>query len=146
MRRGKRAAAAVDTLIGKGATIHGNVEFEGGLHVDGFIKGNINGDNDAATLLSVSDKGCVEGTVTVAQVMLNGTVRGDVRASERIELGENARVTGNVYYNLIQMAIGAEINGKLIHAPAGGPALLEKPAAERALESQVEKLSFGRET
>ena len=96
MRRGKRPAAAVDTLIGKSATIRGDVEFEGGLHVDGFIKGNLNGHDDAATLLSVSDKGCIEGTVTVAHVILNGTVRGDVRASERIELGENARVTGNV--------------------------------------------------
>ena len=146
MRRGKRPPPAVDTLIGKGATIRGDVEFEGGLHVDGLIKGNISARDAAATLLSVSDKGCVEGTVTVAHVILNGTVRGDVRASERIELGENARVTGNVYYNLIQMAIGAEINGKLIHAPAGGPALLEKPAAERVIEGKVEKLSFGRET
>lgn len=143
-RRGKRPAA-VDTLIGKGAVIHGEIEFAGGLHVDGFIKGDIKAGDDAAALLSVSDNGCIEGTVAVPHVILNGTVRGDVRASERIELGEAARVFGNVYYNLIQMAIGAEINGKLIHAPPG-PALLEKPAAKRVIEGDIEKLSFGRES
>ncbi|MGH8496704.1 MAG: bactofilin family protein [Gammaproteobacteria bacterium] len=127
----------MDTLIGKGATIRGEIEFAGGLHVDGFIKGDIKGGDDT-TLLSVSDEGCIEGTVSVPHVILNGTVRGDVRASERIELGETARVFGNVYYNLIQMAIGAEVNGKLIHAPAAGPPLLEKPAADRAAERTVD--------
>lgn len=138
-RRGKRSAAAVDTLIGRGASVRGEIEFQGGLHVDGFVKGDITAGDDATTLLSVSHDGCVEGSVTVPHVILNGTVRGDVRASERVELGEKARVFGNVYYNLIQMAIGAEINGKLIHAPTGAPALLEKPAADRALEGNVEK-------
>ena len=48
-------------------------------------------------------------------MILNGSVQGDVYASEHIELAPNARITGNVYYNLIEMAMGAEVNGNLVH-------------------------------
>jgi cytoskeletal protein CcmA (bactofilin family) len=66
-------------------------------------------------VLSISERGCVEGSVVVPHVVLNGTVKGDVRATERVELGPKARVIGNVQYKLIEMSIGAEVNGKLIH-------------------------------
>ena len=59
-------------------------------------------------------------------VVLHGIVKGDVFASQRVELGPTARVIGNVYYNLIEMAIGAEINGKLVHRPEGNVALVEQ--------------------
>ena len=70
--------------------------------------------------LSVSDSGVVEGSVAVPNVVLNGTVKGDILAHDRVELGATARVTGNVYYALIEMEMGAEINGKLIHEPRQG--------------------------
>ena len=81
---------------------------------------------DERSVLSVCERGCVEGAVSVPHILLNGTVKGDVRALERVELGPKARVIGNVQYKLIEMAIGAEVNGKLIHeserpAPAEGP-------------------------
>ena len=66
-------------------------------------------------MLSISERGCIEGSVVVPHVVLNGTVKGDVRATERVELGPKARVIGNVQYKLIEMSIGAEVNGKLIH-------------------------------
>ena len=55
-------------------------------------------------------------------VVLNGTVKGDVRATQRVELGPKARVIGNVQYKLIEMSIGAEVNGKLIHESETAPA------------------------
>ena len=84
-------------------------------------------------MLSIAEQGVVEGSVSVPHVVLNGTVKGDVSARERIELGTTARVIGNVFYNLIEMAIGAEINGKLIHEPAEQPTGVRKkpkPAKE----------------
>ena len=48
-------------------------------------------------------------------VVLNGVVIGDVHGGEHVELASKARVAGNVYYNLIEMAVGAEVNGKLVH-------------------------------
>ena len=76
--------------------------------------------------LSISEIGNIEGGVTVPYIVLNGIVRGDVYANRRVELGPTARVIGNVYYNLIEMAIGAEINGKLVHQPEGQVPLLEQ--------------------
>jgi len=74
---------------------------------------------DPGGVLSVSERGCVEGSVVAPHVQLNGTVKGDVRATERVVLGPKARVIGNVQYKLIEMSIGAEVNGKLIHESEG---------------------------
>lgn len=110
----KRRTAKIDSLIGQQTQINGDIEFAGGLHVDGKTKGNVVA-TEVGSLLTVSDQGSVEGEVRVPNVILNGLVVGDVYASERIELASQARVQGNVYYNLIEMAIGAEVNGKLVH-------------------------------
>jgi cytoskeletal protein CcmA (bactofilin family) len=110
-----RSQAPIGTLVGAETRVHGDLEFAGGCHVDGYIKGNVRSTKDERSVLSVSERGCIEGAVVVAHVVLNGTVKGDVRATQRVELGPKARVIGNVYYNLIEMSIGAEVNGKLIH-------------------------------
>ena len=124
--RKQRRHMVVDTLIGPNTKISGDLNFVGGCHVDGTINGNVNADSESHSALSVSEDGNVEGGVTVPYVVLHGIVRGDVFASQRVELGPTARVIGNVYYNLIEMAIGAEINGKLVHQPEGHVALLEQ--------------------
>lgn len=113
--RRKTQQATIHTLVGANSRVNGDVEFSGGFLVDGYIKGNVSSTDVQAATLNVSERGCVEGTVTVPNVVLNGTVKGDVKASERVELGPKARVIGNVQYKLIEMAIGAEVNGKLIH-------------------------------
>jgi len=124
--RKHRRHTVVDTLVGPNTRVSGDVNFEGGCHVDGTVKGNVTADNDSNSAISVSEDGTIEGGVTVPYVVLHGIVRGDVFASQRIELGPTARVIGNVYYNLIEMASGAEINGKLVHQPEGHVALLEQ--------------------
>lgn len=114
MGRKKTENTQVSTIIGQGVEIIGNVNFSGGLHVDGLIKGNVSavGEGDAA--ITLSELGAIEGEVHVPIIILNGAIRGDVYASERIELASKARVNGNVVYNLIEMAVGAEVNGKLM--------------------------------
>jgi cytoskeletal protein CcmA (bactofilin family) len=113
--RSKPKTHRIDTLIGAGTRIIGDVQFTGGFHVDGHIKGNVDAPPDSGATLSVSDGGVVEGSVAAPNVVLNGVVKGDILAHERVELGATAKVTGNVYYALIEMEMGAEINGKLIH-------------------------------
>ena len=117
--RKQRRHSVIDTLVGPNSRINGDLFFEGGCHIDGTIKGNVSADSDSSSALSISEDAIVEGGVTVPYVVLNGIVRGDVFANQRVELGPTARVIGNVYYNLIEMAIGAEINGKLVHQPDG---------------------------
>ena len=122
----QRRHTVVDTLVGSNTKVNGDLNFEGGCHIDGTVKGNVTADPESNSALSVSEDGTVEGGVTVSYVVLHGIVRGDVCASQRVELGLTARVIGNVYYNLIEMAIGAEINGKLVHQPEGQVPLLEQ--------------------
>lgn len=123
----------INTLIGPGTRVHGDLEFEGGCLIDGFVKGNIKSIDDENAALTISERGTVEGAVRVPNVLLNGTVRGDVCATNRVELGSKARVIGNVQYRLIEMAIGAEVNGKLIHeseSTAEAKPAEAKPAVE----------------
>lgn len=124
--RKQQKHSVIDTLIGSNSRVNGDLHFTGGCHIDGVVKGSVNCESDDSSALSISENGTVEGGVTVPYVVLNGIVRGDVVASQRVELGPTARVIGNVYYNLIEMAIGAEINGKLVHQPEGKVPLLEQ--------------------
>lgn len=112
-------AARIDTLVGQGTKITGDLLFSGGLHVDGTIKGNVVAEEGSTALLILSEFGKIEGEVNVPNMVLNGEIIGDVFGSTRVELAPKARVKGSVYYNLIEMAIGAEVNGGLIHQPQG---------------------------
>ncbi len=112
-------AARIDTLIGQGTVINGDLVFSGGLHVDGKIVGNVSAEEGATALLILSEFGSIEGEVTVPNMVLNGEINGNVFSSTRVELAPKSRITGSVYYNLIEMAIGAEVNGGLIHQPQG---------------------------
>ena len=114
-KKGKTASAKVDTIIGQQTRIEGDIHFTGGLHIDGHIKGNIISGEGSTSVLTVSEHGSIEGDVQVPNVILNGSVHGNVRSGERIELAAKARVTGDVYYKLIEMAMGAEVNGNLVH-------------------------------
>ena len=113
-KKNNRRNAQIDTLIGNSTELRGDVYFKDGLHIDGVVKGNViaRGEN---SMLTMSEQGRIEGEVRVQNIVLNGEVLGDVYASEHIELAPAARVTGNVYYNLIEMAMGAEVNGNLVH-------------------------------
>ena len=110
----KRKPNKIDSLIGQNSRMIGDIRFGGGLHVDGSIKGSVIADADGKATLTVGDHGTIEGEVRVPYIILNGLVKGDVYANEHVELYAGARVEGNVYYALIEMAMGAEVNGKLV--------------------------------
>ena len=132
-----KSEVAMDTLIGRQTEILGDVRFSGGLHVDGKIKGKVVAESsNKSASVSVSESGAVEGDVRVPNIMLNGRVTGDVHASERIHLAARARVNGNVYYKVIEMEAGAEINGQLVRETGAAPL-----AAHEAGSPKVEQLS-----
>jgi len=113
--------ARIDTLIGAKTRINGDVEFGGGFHLDGYINGNVTCEPGGDDILSVSEAGCIEGSVVVPNIILNGVVKGDIEASGRVELGPRAQVLGSVHYTTIETAVGARITGKLIHRGKQGP-------------------------
>ncbi len=120
-KRKQNKTLKIDTLIGAGTRINGDVEFSGGLHLDGYISGNVSGEPNTESILSVSEHGGIEGSVSVPNVILNGIVKGDIDATLRVEMGEKGRVLGNVRYSAIETAVGAQINGKLIHRASPAP-------------------------
>ena len=121
MFKQKQSKAEIDTLIGAKTRINGDVEFAGGFHLDGYINGNVKCNLGSGATLSVSEQGCIEGSVIVPNIVLNGLVKGDIDAGDRVELGPKARVLGSVHYTTIESAVGAQINGKLIHRAAPKP-------------------------
>ena len=123
----KQIRTRIDTLIGKGSRIDGNLRYKGGLHVDGEIHGNVHAEEGSESMLSLSQHGVIRGEVKVPHISINGSVEGDVHAEKRLELGAEARITGDVYYNLIQIAVGATVNGKLVHKPAGPTLAVNNP-------------------
>lgn len=105
----------IETLIGNTIVIRGDLIFSGGLHIDGKIIGNVIAEDGSNSMLVLSDHGSIEGEVRVPYVVLNGEVIGDVYATERVELSAKAQVNGNVFYNLLEMALGSQVNGNLVH-------------------------------
>ncbi len=104
----------IDTLIGVKADIKGDVNFSGGLRIDGKIKGNITARGDTSSTLVLSEHAVVTGNISVPHMVINGAVKGSVRASERIVLQSKADITGDVTYKTIEMALGATVNGNLV--------------------------------
>jgi len=111
----KTKASKIETLVGTTMEIRGDLIFTGGLHVDGKVIGNVIAEDGSDSMLILSDHGHIEGEVRVPYVVLNGEVVGDVYAAERVELSCHAQINGNVYYNLLEMAMGSEVNGSLVH-------------------------------
>ena len=118
----------VDALIGAQVVIRGDVEFSGGLYVEGTILGKVIAQEGATTAtLTLAEQGSIEGEIRAHVVVLSGRLDGDVHASERVELAGNARVLGNIHYKVVEMAAGAAISGRLLHAET--PVALPAPSA-----------------
>ncbi len=106
----------IETLIGAGTRVDGDVRVTGGMHVEGRVHGNVVAEAGGAAVLEIAQGGVVEGNVDVPRVVVHGEVRGDIRASDKVELGATAKVSGSVVYGVIEMAAGAEIRGRLVAA------------------------------
>ena len=105
----------IDSLIGAGTIIEGNIAFTGGLRIDGHVKGNVKATGNKPGTLVISELAKVEGDIDVAHVVINGTIAGPVRAAEYVELLPKARVTGNVSYKSIEIHVGAIVMGQLVY-------------------------------
>lgn len=114
-RASKKALARIDSLIGSGTIVQGDILFSGGLRIDGEVKGNVRSKEGEAGTLVLSEKARVEGEIRVSHVVVNGSVVGPVISSEFLELQPGARVTGDVSYNNLEMHLGAVVEGQLMH-------------------------------
>jgi cytoskeletal protein CcmA (bactofilin family) len=105
----------LDSLIGAGTIVRGDLMFTGGLRVDGCVEGNVTTADGQAGTLVISEHARIEGEVRVSHVVVNGTVTGPVHAAEYLELQPKARIVGDVAYRKLEMHMGAVIEGRLAH-------------------------------
>ena len=119
--RKKRKQIDASSIIGRQTHVLGDINFEGRLHINGTVRGNVSADQDERAMLTLSENGSIHGNVKVPYVVLNGPVTGSVYAMDHIELAPKARVEGDVHYAFIEMAMGAEVNGKLVRINVAGP-------------------------
>ncbi len=105
----------IDSLIGAGTTVQGDINFGGGLRVDGHVRGHIHSSSGMTATLVVSEKAVVDGEIRVSHVVVDGTVNGPIYASEYLELLPNAKVTGDLNYKTLEMQVGATVDGRLLH-------------------------------
>ncbi len=116
--RDSGAPGRVDMLISASAKVHGDVEFAGGLHIEGHVFGAVRAYGEGESTVSVGEGGVIERGIVATHVVVNGIVRGDVQATGKVALGPSAQVLGNVQYGTIESATGAQIAGRLVQVKA----------------------------
>lgn len=125
----------VGGFVGQNADLTGEANFKGMLRIDGRFRGNV---NSADGVLIVSAGGVVEADIDVATARINGTVNGDIKASQRIEFGRTARVRGDIRTPSLVIEQGAIFEGNCRMTES----VAAKDSAEKA---RVERPSKGPE-
>ena len=125
--RKKRTAPQkrIDSLIGAGTVVSGDVTFTGGLRIDGHVHGNVIAANGEPSTLVVSELARVDGEIRVSHIVINGKVDGPVIADDYLELQPKARIMGDVTYKTLEMHVGAVLRGRLNHAEPGTASVVE---------------------
>lgn len=132
---GKRRLDGSVTLVAAGTEIVGNLRFGHQLYLNGRVDGDITATGGSEATVVISETGSVRGDIRVANVVISGRVEGDVFAAGRVELAAKAQVRGNVHYRLMEMQLGALVEGQLLHhdsAVGRGDAIAASPLWGRA--------------
>jgi len=124
-RRKPAPQKRIDSLIGAGTTVRGDVVFSGGLRIDGTVEGNVTTADGQTGTLVVSEQARIHGKVRVSHVVVNGAVEGPIVARDYLELQGKARVDGDVTYRTLEMQVGAVVEGRLDHSEPGTAAVVE---------------------
>ena len=114
-KKNNKAQNRIDTLISAETHIEGDVQFSGGLRVDGIIHGNVTELPSTPSTLIVGEHGRIDGAVKVSKIFIVGKVVGPVKAIQFIELQTKAKVMGDLHYKSLEMHTGAVIEGKLVY-------------------------------
>lgn len=114
-KKHSKPQSRIDSLIGAGTTIDGNLNFSGGMRIDGMVNGNVIAITGKPSTLVLSELARITGEVNVAHLVCNGAINGKVSASEYLELQSKTRVNGDVHYKTLEIQLGAIVEGRLIH-------------------------------
>ena len=109
----KKKQPPIRTLIGEGTQIQGELRFIDGLRIDGEVVGDVVAAGETPSILVISEKARVTGRVRGGHVIINGQVNGPIQSDELLELQPQARIVGDVRYEVLEMHQGATIDGEL---------------------------------
>ena len=118
-KKNNKPQTQIDSLIGANTAIGGDLNFSGGLRIDGQVNGNVIATEGKPSTLVLSEHAQVTGEVNVTHLVVNGTINGSVTASEYLELQSKAKVSGDVHYKTIEIQLGAIVEGRLLHSNIG---------------------------
>ena len=122
------AAGEITTLLGRGATFEGKLTFEGTVRIDGRFKGEVFTDDT----LVIGEGAIVEAQIDVGEVIIQGTVIGNVTAKRSIEIHAPGRVKGDLHTPTLQIDKGVIFEGRSFMEAATSnvrPATANAPAA-----------------
>jgi len=125
---GKNKQPPIKSLIAAGSRIDGHLSFTEGLRIDGDVLGNVRASDEKGSILVISETASVTGDIQADHVIINGTVKGPIRAFDLLELQPKARIEGDVHYRALEMHQGALVSGQLRPMLAGE----EKPTLKLA--------------
>ncbi|MBX9964760.1 MAG: polymer-forming cytoskeletal protein [Burkholderiales bacterium] len=134
----------IDSLVGAGTVVEGNITFSGGLRVDGRVRGNVIATGDESSTLVLSEQAQIDGEIRVSHAVINGTVVGPVQGTEYVELQSKAKVTGDVLYRTLEIQLGAVVQGRLVHQEGDTqPKVVTLKPAQPALPTSTPSASAG---
>ena len=125
-----RMAKKEITLVANDAEFVGDITFTSQFVVNGVLRGSTSADA-AGAAMTISPNGRVIGDIRVPKIVIHGKVEGTVYSSEHLEIAEGAVIQGDLHYRVLQMHMGASVQGRLVHIEP------EKSAADT--DSVVEK-------
>ena len=113
MLKKKRKFVGITTLIDKDIVISGDTTYTGGIRIDGVVRGNVKVLGKEESLLIMGYGSEVKGDIDVHKAIINGTINGNIRCLDYLELNADAIVNGNIEYGIIEVHEGAKLNGNL---------------------------------
>jgi cytoskeletal protein CcmA (bactofilin family) len=120
------ALGEITTLLGRGATFEGKLMFDGTVRIDGRFKGEVFSEDT----LVIGEGAVVEAEIDIGEVIIQGTVVGNIKASRSIEIHAPGRVKGDLTTPTLQIDKGVVFEGRsFMEAAAGGLKPAQKPLA-----------------
>lgn len=141
------------TLISKQTSFTGDLHFDPGcvqISIEGNVTGTIRAEPECKTEVTIMGAAIIKGEVRAPKISIDAVVEGDVICSEHLRLYSKARVNGNVYYKILEMAAGAQINGQIRRIDEGGAVIDAKPLSSTVqavpAPAAKEAVSIGHDT
>ena len=108
MFKSSNSQGELNGFLDAGSHMSGELRFEDTFRIDGKLTGSVVSNGD----LVVGERGEVEGEIEVRRVFVSGTVRGTLRAAERVELTSSARVFADLFAPVLTVEEGAFLEGR----------------------------------